>query len=119
MEEENKTQENPVQSYQNQGNQNQGDQNQGYQNQGNINIPEEYKPLSVGQFIGYSLLMSIPCIGIILIIVFACGGVKNKNVINWARAQLIIAAIILLLYVIIMALGFGTLIHNSALTAIS
>ena len=92
---------------------------QGYNTQGDINIPEEYKPLSVGQFIGYSLLMAIPCVGIILIIVFACGGVKNKNVINWARAQLIILAIVIILYVILLALGLGTIVFNSALTAVN
>ena len=85
--------------------------------QDNINIPEEYRPLSVGQFIGYSLLMAIPCVGLILVIIFACGGVKNKNVINWARAQLIVIAIVVVLYVVLLALGLGTAIYNSALTS--
>lgn len=85
--------------------------------QENINIPEEYRPLSVGQFIGYSLLMAIPCVGLILVIIFTCGGVKNKNVINWARAQLVVIAIVVVLYVVLLALGLGTAIYNSALTS--
>lgn len=85
--------------------------------QNSINIPEEYRPLSVGQFIGYSLLMAIPCVGLILVIVFACGGVKNKNVINWARAQLIIIAIVAVLYGLLLAFGLGSLVFNSALTS--
>ena len=82
------------------------------------NIPEEYQPLSMGKFIGFQLLFSIPCVGFILAIVFACGAVKNKNLINWARAQLIIFGIFIALYLILMALGVGTAIFNSAATKI-
>ena len=78
------------------------------------NIPEEYRPLSIGAFIGYSFLFAIPCVGLILTIVFACGAVKNKNLINWARASLIIAGIVLVLYLILIFLGVGATIFNSA-----
>lgn len=66
----------------------------------NYNIPEEYKPISIGGFIGYSLLFGIPCIGIILAIVFACGAVKNKNLINWARAILVLWVIGIILAIV-------------------
>ena len=82
------------------------------------NIPEEYKPLSVGKFIGYSLLFMIPCVGFILLIVFACKGVKNKNVINWARAQLILTGIVFVLYIIFFAIGLGAAIFETAATSI-
>lgn len=81
----------------------------------NYNIPEEYQPLSIGKFIGFQLLFAIPCVGIILIIVFACGAVKNKNLVNWARAQLIILGIVILIYVLLMVLGVGTAIFSSAI----
>jgi len=87
--------------------------------QNNFSIPEEYKPLSVGQFLGYTLLMSIPCVGLILVIIFACGGVKNKNVINWARAQLIIMGIAVIIYILILVFGVGTAIYNAALSTMS
>lgn len=77
-------------------------------------IPEELKPLSIGQFIGYSILFTIPCVGFIVTIIFACGAVKNKNLVNWARAQLIILGIVLALYIVLMILGVGTAIFNNA-----
>lgn len=78
-------------------------------------IPEEYQPLSIGAFIGYQLLFTMPCVGFIIAIVFACGGVKNKNLINWARAQLIVLGIILIIYVFILFLAFGLRIFNSTI----
>ncbi len=71
------------------------------------NIPEEYQPLSIGKFIGLQLLFVIPCVGLICSIIFACGAVKNKNLINWARAQLIVLGIAIIVYFILMILGIG------------
>ena len=51
-----------------------------------INIPEEYKPISMWGYFGYQLLFSIPCIGFIILIVFAVGGTKNVNLKNFARS---------------------------------
>lgn len=50
------------------------------------NIPEEYKPISMWGYFGYQLLFSIPCVGIILLLVFSFGGTKNKNLRNFARS---------------------------------
>lgn len=86
--------------------------------QENNNIPEEYEPLSIGKFIGFQILFAIPCVGLILAIVFACGGIKNKNVINWARAELILLGIVVLLYVILFVFGVGAAVFDSALTSI-
>lgn len=82
-------------------------------------IPEEYKPLSIGQFIGFSLLFTIPCVGLIITIIFACGAVKNKNLINWARAQLIILGIVLALYAVLLMLGIGSAILSGVAQSIS
>ena len=60
-------------------------------------IPEEYKPISMWGYFGYELLFSIPCVGFIILLVFAFGGNKNINVKNFARSYfcyMIIAAII-------------------------
>lgn len=81
-------------------------------------IPEEYEPLSVGKFIGFQLLFAIPCVGLILAIIFACGAVKNKNLVNWARAQLIILGIVIAIYVILIMLGLGSAIFSSAVRSI-
>lgn len=34
------------------------------------NIPEEYRPISMWGYFGYSILFAIPIVGIVLIIVF-------------------------------------------------
>ena len=39
-----------------------------------VNVPEEYKPISALGYIGYELLFSLPIVGIIMILVFAFGG---------------------------------------------
>ena len=53
----------------------------------------KYEPITTKGFIGIGLLMCIPVIGIVLIIVWACGGCKKINKRNLARASLIMMAI--------------------------
>jgi hypothetical protein len=45
--------------------------------------------MGVGSYVGAGLLMIIPVIGWIICIVWACGGSKNLNRRNYARATLI------------------------------
>ena len=69
-----------------------------------INIPEEYKPISMWGYFGYELLFSIPCVGFILLLVFAFGGTKNVNLKNFARSYfcyMIIAAVVIASLVLI------------------
>lgn len=69
-------------------------------------IPEEYKPISMWGYFGYEILFSIPCVGIILLLVFSFGGTKNKNLKNFARSYfcfLIVSAIII--GILVAALG--------------
>ena len=77
-------------------------------------MDQENQPLSVGKFIGFQILFAIPCVGLILAIVFACGAVRNRNLINWARAQLIILGVVILIYIVLLMLGIGTAVFNSA-----
>lgn len=65
------------------------------------NVPAEYQPISMWGYFGYELLFSIPCIGLILLLVFSFGGTKNKNLQNFARSYfclLIVIAVILLIF---------------------
>ena len=69
------------------------------------NIPEEYRPISMWGYFGYSILFSIPFVGIILICIFSFGGSRNINLRNYARSYfcwLLIAAII---FVLMLMLG--------------
>lgn len=74
-----------------------------------VNIPEEYKPISMWGYFGYELLFSIPCVGFILLLVFAFGGTKNINLRNFARSYfcyfIIVAAISITVIGISFALG--------------
>ena len=77
-----------------------------------VNIPEEYKPISMWGYLGYQLLFAIPCIGIIILIVCAFGGNKNINVKNFARSYfclfIIGFVITLIAFLIMAALGYAT-----------
>ena len=64
----------------------------------NYGIPQEYQPISMWGYFGYSLLFAIPLVGFILICVFSFGGAKNINLRNYARSffcWIIIAAILI------------------------
>ncbi len=66
-----------------------------------INIPEEYKPITMWGYFGYQLLFGIPCIGFIILCVFALGGTKNINLKNFARSYFCFIIIGIILAVII------------------
>lgn len=69
-------------------------------------IPEEYKPISMWGYFGYEILFSIPCVGLVMLLIFSFGGTKNKNLKNFARSYfcfLIVSAIII--GILVAALG--------------
>lgn len=69
------------------------------------NIPEEYRPISMWGYFGYELLFSIPCVGLILLIVFSFGGARNVNLRNFARSYFCFLIIVAVLVVILLATG--------------
>ena len=83
-----------------------------------VNIPEEYKPIGMWGYFGYELLFSIPCVGFILLLVFAFGGTKNVNLRNFARSyfcyMIIIGAIAIICFIIFGGLAFFTSLVNSS-----
>lgn len=71
-------------------------------NQSN-SIPDAYRPISTWGYFGYQLLFGIPCVGLILLIVFAVGGTKNVNLRNFARSYfcwLVIALIVAVISIV-------------------
>jgi len=50
-------------------------------------------PLTVSAFLGSIIAMSLPLLGLIIQIIWACGGAKNLNRRRMARAYLILSAI--------------------------
>ncbi len=72
-----------------------------------------YEPITTKGYIGIALLMMIPVVGIILAIVWACGGCRKINKRNFARAMLILMVIGLILSLIIGGIG-GMLVKKAA-----
>lgn len=76
-----------------------------------MQIPPEYKPISMWGYFGYQILFAIPVIGFILLIVFALGGTRNINLKNYARSYFcfLIILIIVILVVVSTTVGFAGL----------
>jgi hypothetical protein len=81
-----------------------------------VNIPEEYKPISMWGYFGYQLLFSIPCIGFIILCIFALGGTKNINLKNYARSYfcfiILTVILILIVFAITSIFGVGTVSYD-------
>lgn len=56
-----------------------------------------YEPISTGGFIGIFLLLCIPVVGLILMIIWACGGCRKVTKRALARAMLILTAVMLVI----------------------
>ena len=93
-------------AYNQQGTGTYGNQNQPYPNN-NVGfnesmIPEEYRPISMWGYLGYQILFALPCVGLILLLVFSFGGTNLKN---FARSYFCVLIIAVVLVAIIMAVG--------------
>lgn len=75
----------------------------------NGTIPDEYKPISMWGYFGYELLFSIPCIGLLLLIVFSLGGTKNVNLRNFARSYFCYSILVMILVGVIVLLGVANI----------
>lgn len=75
------------------------------------NIPEQYRPISMWGYFGYQLLFSIPCVGLILLIIFSFGGTSNVNLRNFARSYFCFLIVMTILVGVLFAMGVagGTL----------
>lgn len=69
-------------------------------------IPDEYRPIGMWGYFGYTFLFAIPLIGWIFCVYFALAG-SNYNLRNFARSQFCY----LIIYIIVICLlaGFGIL----------
>lgn len=67
-------------------------------------LPYELMPMGAWSYFFHSILFSIPVIGTIILIVFACGGTRNINKRNYARSYFcgiaLLIIIILVVYII-------------------
>lgn len=66
------------------------------------------KPMSVKEWLITLILSALPLVGIVMLFVYAFGSNENVNRQNWAKAQLLLAAIIIGL-LIVFAIIFGSI----------
>ncbi|MCQ2516331.1 MAG: hypothetical protein MJ094_05660 [Saccharofermentans sp.] len=69
------------------------------------NVPAEYKPIGMWGYLGYEILFTLPGVGWIILIIFACGASGNENVKNFARSYFclfIIQAVIVAILIVAM-----------------
>ncbi|MFC2735042.1 MAG: hypothetical protein ACFN2Z_06345, partial [Oribacterium sp.] len=76
-------------------------QNAPLQNYGEPAIPPEYRPITMWGYVGYSLLFSIPLVGLILILIFSFGGTTNINLRNYSRSLLCLMLIFLVIFLLV------------------
>lgn len=72
------------------------------------NLPAQYRPLNAWAYFGYSLLFSIPVVGLVLLIVFSFnrGNINRRSFARSYFCGLIIAlAVVLVLFIILLATG--------------
>lgn len=70
-------------------------------------------PMSVKDWLFTLLIMAIPMVGIIMLFIYAFGNGQNVNKQNWAKAQLIMMAIVFGLVVLGLIL-FGSIFAIAA-----
>nr|MDD6336388.1 hypothetical protein [bacterium] len=70
-----------------------------------------FMPISTAGFFGMRLLMLVPVIGFVLMVIWACGGCRNANRRNYARATLLwLLCVLVVITIAVFALWavFGT-----------
>lgn len=65
-------------------------------------LPPEYKPVSVGQYVGYTILFGLPIIGIIMLFVTAFGSDNSIGLRNYAKSVLVFYAIGIVLTIVML-----------------
>lgn len=58
------------------------------------------------------IITAIPLVGVIMLFVWAFSAGENPNKSNWAKASLIVIAIVVLLYIFIFAAFIGALLSS-------
>jgi len=69
--------------------------------------PERFRPLSPWAYFGYTILFSIPVVGLICLIVFSLSD-TNINRRNFARSYFCALVLLLILILLSAALGLGS-----------
>ena len=72
-----------------------------------VAIPSQYKPLGAWAYVGYSLLFSIPFVGLICLLIFTFND-KNLNRRSYARSYWCALLLALIIAIVLVVIGFAT-----------
>lgn len=76
-------------------------------NESTNNVGDDDNIVSVKKYLLHIILFSIPVVGVIMLLVKAFGEKKDKNISNFAKAQLLLSVIVVVLGIVI-SVVFGT-----------
>lgn len=79
---------------------------------GTQNVSPEYKPISMWGYFGYEILFAIPCVGLILLLVFSFGGTQNQNLKNFARSYFCLLIVVVVLVLIFAITGGAAMLGS-------
>lgn len=65
--------------------------------------PDEH--VSTWGWIGRQILLAIPILNIILLLVWCFGGSKKRSLVTWARAQILVFILAIIIFAVIFILG--------------
>ena len=82
-----------------------------------IRIPEKYQPISPAAYFWLGVLFTIPVVGFIFLIIFACSN-GNINRRNFARSYFVPYIIAFVVIIIMLIVGGGTLGLSELLKAL-
>ena len=73
-------------------------------------LPNKYKPIGAWGYVGYNILFSIPVVGLICLIIFACSG-SNINRRSYARSFFCVYILVAIVGIIFAVAG-GTILAS-------
>lgn len=72
-----------------------------------LRIPSQYKPIGAWGYVGYSLLFSIPIVGLICLLIFSFND-SNLNRRSYARSYWCALLLVFIIAIALVAIGFAT-----------
>ena len=76
-----------------------------------INGMQQYKPMSIGDWIITSLIFAIPIVGFVMLFVWGFGSNTQPSKANWAKATLIMIGISIVIFLLFFGSILGVLIN--------
>lgn len=72
-----------------------------------FNLQQNYKPMTIGDWLITFLIQIIPLVGIVMLFVWAFGGDTHPSKKTWAQATLLWFVIMIILFIIFFAALWG------------